>query len=183
MKRKPKHFIPNIITLANMFLGFLAIGLILKGDPLKAGVFVMIAGMLDVFDGKIARMLGITSRFGMEFDSMADTVSFCVVPSVLVYTLYVKGLSPLLGLLIAFMPLMFGTIRLAKYNTDQESGISKSFTEGLTTPIAAITLFSFLYFNQEVHGNYGDPRTALMLVAAISILMVSPIHFAKFPLL
>ena len=183
MKRKPKHFIPNIITLANMILGFLAIGLILKGDPLKAGVFVMIAGMLDVFDGKIARMLGITSRFGMEFDSMADTVSFCVVPSVLVYTLYVKGLSPLLGLLISFMPLMFGTIRLAKYNIDQESGISKSFTEGLTTPIAAITLFSFLYFNQEVHGNYGDPRTALMLVAAISILMVSPIHFAKFPLL
>ena len=166
-----------------MFLGFLAIGLILKGDPLKAGVFVMIAGMLDVFDGKIARMLGITSRFGMEFDSMADTVSFCVVPSVLVYTLYVEGLSPLLGLLIAFLPLMFGTIRLAKYNIDQESGISKSYTEGLTTPIAAITLFSFLYFNHEVHGNYGDPRTALMLVAAISILMVSPIHFAKFPLL
>ena len=166
-----------------MFLGFLAIGLILKGNPLKAGVFVMIAGMLDVFDGKIARMLGITSRFGMEFDSMADTVSFCVVPSVLVYSLYVEGLSPLLGLLIAFMPLMFGTIRLAKYNIEQESGISKSYTEGLTTPIAAITLFSFLYFNQEVHGNYGDPRTALMLVAAISILMVSPIHFAKFPLL
>ena len=183
MKRKPKHFIPNIITLTNMFLGFLAIGLILKGDPLKAGVFVMIAGMLDVFDGKIARMLGITSRFGMEFDSMADTVSFCVVPSVLVYSLYVEGLSPLLGLFIAFMPLMFGTIRLAKYNIDQESGISKSYTEGLTTPIAAITLFSFLYFNQEVHGNYGDPRTALMLVATISILMVSPIHFAKFPLL
>ena len=166
-----------------MFLGFLAIGLILKGDPLKAGVFVMIAGMLDVFDGKIARMLGITSRFGMEFDSMADTVSFCVVPSVLVYSLYVEGLSPLLGLLISFMPLMFGTIRLAKYNIGQESGISKSYTEGLTTPIAAITLFSFLFFNQEVHGNYGDPRTALMLVAAISILMVSPIHFAKFPLL
>ena len=166
-----------------MFLGFLAIGLILKGDPLKAGVFVMIAGMLDVFDGKIARMLGITSRFGMEFDSMADTVSFCVVPSVLIYSLYVEGLSPLLGLLISFMPLMFGTIRLAKYNIGQESGISKSYTEGLTTPIAAITLFSFLFFNQEVHGNYGDPRTALMLVAAISILMVSPIHFAKFPLL
>jgi Phosphatidylserine synthase len=119
----------------------------------------------------------------MEFDSMADTVSFCVVPSVLVYTLYVEGLSPLLGLFIAFMPLMFGTIRLAKYNIDQESGISKSYSEGLTTPIAAITLFSFLYFNQEVHGNYGDPRTALMLVASISILMVSPIHFAKFPLL
>ncbi|RPH04775.1 MAG: hypothetical protein CBC06_005930 [bacterium TMED46] len=183
MNRKPKHFIPNIITLANMFLGFLAIGIILKGDPLKAGVFVMIASMLDVFDGKIARMLGIASRFGMEFDSMADTVSFCVVPSVLIYSLYVDGLHPLIGLLIAFMPLMFGTIRLAKYNIDQDSGFSKSYTEGLTTPISAITLFAYLYFNHEVHGDYGDPRTALMLVAAISILMVSPIHFAKFPLL
>ena len=183
MKRKPKHFIPNIITLANMFLGFLAIGLILKGEPLKAGVFVMIAGMLDVFDGKIARMLGIASRFGMEFDSMADTVSFCVVPSVLVYSLYVDGLHPLIGLLIAFMPLMFGTIRLAKYNINQDSGVLKSYTEGLTTPIAAITLFAYLFFNHEVHGDYGDPRTALMLVAAISVLMVSPIHFAKFPLL
>ena len=183
MKRKPKHFIPNIITLANMFLGFLAIGLIIKDDPLKAGVFVMIAGMLDVFDGKIARMLGIASRFGMEFDSMADTVSFCVVPSVLVYSLYVDGLHPFIGLLIAFMPLMIGTIRLAKYNINQDSGVSKSYTEGLTTPIAAITLFAYLYFNHEVHGDYGDPRTALMLVAAISVLMVSPIHFAKFPLL
>jgi Phosphatidylserine synthase len=128
-------------------------------------------------------MLGITSRFGMEFDSMADTVSFCVVPSVLVYSLYVEGLSPLLGLLIAFMPLMFGTIRLAKYNIEQESSISKSYTDALTTPIAPITLFSFLYFNQEVHCNYRDPRTALMLVPPINILMITPIHFAKFPLL
>ena len=53
MRRKPKHFIPNIITLTNMFLGFLAIGLIMKNEPLKAGVAVMIAGILDVFDGKI----------------------------------------------------------------------------------------------------------------------------------
>ena len=78
MRRKPKHFIPNILTLVNMFLGFMAIGLILNGQILKAGIFVLIAGLFDVFDGKIARMLGIESRFGMEFDSMADTVSFCV---------------------------------------------------------------------------------------------------------
>ena len=182
MRRKPKHFIPNILTLVNMFLGFMAIGLILNGHPLKAGVFVLIAGLFDVFDGKIARMLGIESRFGMEFDSMADTVSFCVVPSILVYSLYVDGLYPLLGGLIAFMPLMFGTIRLARYNIDQESGEPKSYTLGLTTPIATITLFSYLFFNYQIHGDYGDPRTALMLVAALSFLMVSPIHFAKFPL-
>ena len=56
MKKKPKHFLPNIITLTNMFLGFVAIGLIIKNQPLKAGVAIIIAGMLDVFDGKIARL-------------------------------------------------------------------------------------------------------------------------------
>jgi len=182
-RRKPKHFIPNILTLLNMFLGFMAIGLILNNMPVEAGIFIIIAGAFDVFDGKIARMLGIESRFGVEFDSMADTVSFCVVPSVLVHSLYVDGISPLLGGLISFVPLMFGTIRLAKFNIDQEPGKIKSYTIGLTTPIATITLFAYLFFNYQIDGNYGDPRTALMLVSALGILMISPIHFAKFPLL
>ena len=181
-RRAPKHFIPNILTLLNMFLGFLAIGLILNGQPLKAGVFIIVAGLFDVFDGKIARMLGIESQFGVEFDSMADTVSFCVVPSILVYSLYVDGLPPLLGGLIAFIPLMFGTIRLAKFNVDQEPGKPKSYTVGLTTPIATITLFSYVFFNHQIDGDFGDPRTALMVVSGLGILMVSPIHFAKFPL-
>ena len=70
----------------------------------------------DVFDGKIARILGLESKFGMEFDSMADTISFCVVPSILIYSLYVDNMSKLVGIFISFMPLMFGTIRLAKFN-------------------------------------------------------------------
>ena len=97
MNTKPKKFIPNIITLTNMFLGFLSIGLIFNGDPLKAGTFILIAAFLDAFDGKTARLLQIESRFGMEFDSMADSISFCVVPSVLIYSLYVDGLNPLVG--------------------------------------------------------------------------------------
>ena len=166
-----------------MFLGFVAIGLIINQEPLKAGTAIIISSMLDVFDGKIARLLGIESRFGMEFDSMADSISFCVVPSVLVYSLYVEGLQPLLGLIISFLPLMFGTIRLARFNINQKSGFNRNYTTGLTTPIAALTLFSFLYFNHAIDESYGDPRTALMLVSALSILMVSPIHFIKFPLL
>lgn len=182
-RRPARHFIPNVLTLLNMFLGFLAIGLIMKGQPIKAGVFIVIAGVFDVFDGKIARMFGIESKFGVEFDSMADTVSFCVVPSILVYSLWVDGLPPILGGFIAFIPIMFGTIRLAKFNIIQEPGEPKSYTEGLTTPIATITLFSYLFFNHQIDGDFGDPRTALMLVAALGGLMVSPIHFAKFPIL
>ena len=183
MKRKPKHLIPNILTLFNMFIGFLAISLIINNQPIQAGIFILFCGMFDIFDGKIARLLGIESKFGIEFDSMDDSVSFCMVPSILVYTLYVEGLHPLVGGLIAFIPLMFGSIRLAKFNIQQEFGNKTSYTVGLTTPISTITLFSYLFFNHQVFDNYGDPRTALMLTALLGYLMVSPIHFAKFPLL
>ena len=183
MKTKPKYFIPNILTLTNMFLGFLSIGLILNGQPLKAGILIIIASILDAFDGKIARLLGIESRFGVEFDSMADTISFCVVPSILIYSLYIDGLHPLIGSAISFLPLMFGTIRLAKFNIDQELGKLKNYTIGLTTPISTITIFAYLFFNYELYENYGDPRTALILVSLLCFLMVSPVHFYKFPLL
>ena len=125
-----------------MFLGFLSIGLIINNEPLKAGFLILIAGIFDVFDGKIARILGLESEFGMEFDSMADTISFCVVPSILIYSLYVDNMSPFLGSLISFMPLMFGTIRLAKFNINHHKAGKKSYTQGLTTPISTICLFS-----------------------------------------
>lgn len=177
-----KRFIPNFLTVLNMFLGFVSIGLIMEGQVVLAGIFILIAGLLDVFDGKIARMLGISSRFGVEFDSMADTVSFCVVPSVLVYHLWVTGLPPILGAFYSFIPLMFGTIRLAKFNLDQDPDIVKNYTIGLSTPIATITLFAYLFFNLEVNGDHGDPRTALVLVAILGFLMVSRVPFSKFPL-
>jgi len=178
-----KRFIPNFLTVLNMFLGFVSIGLIMEGQVVLAGIFILIAGVFDVFDGKIARMLGISSRFGIEFDSMADTVSFCVVPSVLVYKLYVAGLPPVLGAMYSFLPLMFGTIRLAKFNLDQDPDVAKNYTTGLATPIATITLFAYLFFNLEVNGDHGDPRTALVLVAILGFLMVSRVPFSKFPLL
>ncbi len=178
-----KRFIPNFLTVLNMFLGFVSIGLIMEGQVVLAGIFILIAGIFDVFDGKIARMLGISSRFGVEFDSMADTVSFCIVPSVLVYKLYVAGLPPVLGAMYSFLPLMFGTIRLAKFNLDQDPDVAKHYTIGLSTPIATITLFAYLFFNLEVNGDHGDPRTALVLVAILGFLMVSRVPFSKFPLL
>ena len=185
-KRKlNKQFFPNILTILNMFLGFIAIGLIMKGEYYNAGILVLLAGLMDIFDGKIARILGISSKFGLEFDSLADTVSFCVVPSVLVYALYVDGLSPLLGVTFSFIPLLFGTIRLAKYNLDAAADKTKNYFVGLSTPIAAVTLFSYMFFNNQIWGDsqYGDPRTALVLVVILGVLMVSSIHFPKAPLI
>jgi CDP-diacylglycerol--serine O-phosphatidyltransferase len=181
-KRLRRTFIPNLATVFNMFLGFFAITLILNGEPIKAGWVTMVAIFFDVIDGKLARLMGLTSRFGTEFDSLADTISFCAVPSVLVYSIYVDGLPNIMKVIISFMPLLFGTIRLAKYNT-LSNDAPKPFFTGLTTPLAATTIISFMLFNFQFYGNMGDPRLALFIIIIISFLEISPVRFSKFPLL
>ena len=181
-KRLTRSFIPNVATVFNMFLGFLAITLIMEGEPIKAGWVMLVAGLFDAIDGKLARLFGLSSRFGTEFDSLADTISFCAVPSVLIYSIYVEGLPTLLGAVISFMPLLFGTIRLAKFNIDVD-GSPKPYFTGLTTPLAAISFISYMLFNYQMYGDMGDPRLALVLIFSLSFLMVSPVRFPKFPLL
>ena len=181
-KRLTRSFIPNVATVFNMFLGFLAITLIMEGEPIKAGWVMLVAGLFDAIDGKLARLFGLSSRFGTEFDSLADTISFCAVPSVLIYSIYVEGLPTLLGAVISFMPLLFGTIRLAKFNIDMD-GSPKPYFTGLTTPLAAISFISYMLFNYQMYGDMGDPRLALVLIVSLSFLMVSPVRFPKFPLL
>ena len=110
-----------------MFLGFIAIILIMKNEYFNAGLLILLAGLMDIFDGKIARLLGISSKFGVEFDSLADTVSFCIAPSVLVYSLYTKDLPFLLGLILSFIPLICGAVRLAKYNLETNGDSHKSY--------------------------------------------------------
>ena len=181
-KGKKRRFIPNLITVINMFLGFMGIVLMIKGDPIRGGWLILFAGLCDAADGKLARMLGIPTKFGVEFDSFADTVSFCAAPSLLVYTVYVEGLPLLFGGLIAFTPLLFGTIRLARFNIMQEDD-PKSFFTGLPTPINAIIIVSYMLFNHQVFGEMGDPRIALPMIVTLGFMMVSPVRFAKFPLL
>ena len=181
-KGKKRRFIPNLITVINMFLGFMGIVMMIKGDPIRGGWLILFAGLCDAADGKLARMLGIPTKFGVEFDSFADTVSFCAAPSLLVYTVYVEGLPLLFGGLIAFTPLLFGTIRLARFNILQEDN-PKSFFTGLPTPINAIIIVSYMLFNHQVFGEMGDPRIALPMIVTLGFMMVSPVRFAKFPLL
>ena len=181
-KGKKRRFIPNLITVINMFLGFMGIVMMIKGDPIRGGWLILFAGLCDAADGKLARMLGISTKFGVEFDSFADTVSFCAAPSLLVYTVYVEGLPLLFGGLIAFTPLLFGTIRLARFNIMQEDD-PKSFFTGLPTPINAIIIVSYMLFNHQVFGEMGDPRIALPMIVTLGFMMVSPVRFAKFPLL
>ncbi len=185
IKKSKKRFFPNTLTIANMFFGFLSIILIMQGEYFNAGLFILLAGLLDIFDGKIARLLGISSKFGVEFDSLADTVSFCVAPSFLVYNLYSGNLPFILGAIISFIPLICGTVRLAKYNLDTDENGHKSYFIGLSTPISTVTILAYMYFNNHIVGQgfYGDSNIALVLVVILGILMLSPIPFPKVPLI
>ena len=175
-----KGFIPNIFTVFNMFLGFTALILIVAGDPLRAAWFIFAAAILDAFDGKLARLIGIESSFGAEFDSFADTISFCATSSLLIYTTWVSGLSHLIAILLSFMPLLLGTIRLAKYNLQIDDN-PKSFFIGLPVPTYALSLFGFLHYSNQTIGTDGDPRIGLVIAIGLGFMMISRIKFVKIP--
>mgnify|MGYP001430760069 CR=1 FL=1 len=115
---KIKQHLPSIFTLTNLFLGFLAIINIMGGHYFIACYFILAAGAFDSVDGKIARLIGIPTNFGKEIDSLADMVSFCLAPSILVYSLYTQNMPGISGEIIASAPLFMGAIRLARFNTE-----------------------------------------------------------------
>lgn len=191
LKENPRRrFIPNSFTIFNMFLGFMSILSSANGDFFWAAWFIVFGAIFDGFDGKIARALDSTSDFGIQFDSLADIITFCLAPSVFVYMVWAEPLGQLVGGFYAFMPLMLGSIRLAKFNLEAE-GDQKGQFFGVPTPLMALTVVGIWLFMSQIH-NYpflgwaprqvgGDARIVLPLVMIISSLMLSKIPFSKSP--
>jgi CDP-diacylglycerol--serine O-phosphatidyltransferase len=177
--RLKRIFIPSIFTILNMFSGFLAILQVYHGRYITAVMLIITAMIFDTLDGITARVLHQQTEFGIEFDSLADIISFCVVPSLLVNALFVDELG-FIGGVISFFPLLFGGVRLARFNLTATAE-KKAYFTGLPVPAMAATIGSFIWFNQTLFGNYGDPKVALPLVFILSFMMVSNIRFnAKF---
>jgi CDP-diacylglycerol--serine O-phosphatidyltransferase len=139
---KAKHLIPNGVTLANITLGFLAIVAAARGQFERSVVLLFAAALCDLADGKLARALDATSKFGMELDSLSDMVSFGLAPAVLAYLAVLHKLGDL-GLAIAIVYPLCGAIRLARFNSDV-SGIGKVTFLGCPIPIAASYLMSMV---------------------------------------
>ncbi len=182
---KIKQHLPSIFTLINLFLGFLAIINIMGGYYFIACYFILAAGAFDSVDGKIARLIGIPTNFGKEIDSLADMVSFCLAPSILVYALYTQNMPGISGEIIASSPLFMGAIRLARFNAEVSDEQPAYFT-GLPTPMNALSIASLVLFIEHFkidNPEYSQPRLLLPLILSLSYLMVSRVHYAKFPLL
>lgn len=164
-----------------MLAGFMSIVFAVnQKDFILAAWMIGLAGMLDALDGKIARITNSSSKFGVEYDSLADVVSFGVAPSVLIYQFYFIQMDHSIGLFFSFMPLLFGSIRLARFNV-QLSGFTKTHFSGLPIPIAAITIGSYVLMMEKYLDGEPYPRLLITLTVLVSLLMVSNVRYEIFP--
>ena len=205
--RKSVYILPSLFTIGNIFCGFYAVINSLKAyqsfqQPDIAVIFfdhaalaIGIAYVLDGLDGRIARLTGATSEFGVELDSIADVISFGIAPAVLAYTWGYGNISGYERLAwgISFFFLICGALRLARFNVLARSPrfetpgtspkLDKRYFVGLPIPAAAGLVASFVYFKPEqLAGTNGVTRNWILLavVLLLSILMVSTFRYASF---
>jgi CDP-diacylglycerol--serine O-phosphatidyltransferase len=176
--------VPSLFTLFNLFFGFWAMVLASRGAFERAGWFIVFAGVLDMLDGRVARLSRTGSRFGAELDSLVDIVSFGVAPAYLMYQGYFVGAGTAAWIFCYFY-VMAAAIRLARFNVTH-AGSAKTHFTGLPSPAAGMTLATYwpftgtaLYDNAFAELPWAQLVPFLMI--ALTILMVSNVRYAHFP--
>jgi len=173
------YVLPNLLTSANLFCGFYAIIAVVQSHFVKGAVAIMVAAVFDWLDGKIARVTHAVSRFGLEYDSLCDCISFGVAPGLLVY---LWALQPFgrLGWLAALLYVACGTLRLARFNT-QAGQVHPDHFSGLPIPAAAFMIASTVLLQQRLGGSGATKQvTILVMIYVLSFLMVSTIKYFSF---
>lgn len=171
--------LPNTLTMFNLLFGFLAVMKAIEGDIIASGWFIIIAAIFDGLDGKVARLVNKGSKFGMEFDSLSDIVSFGLAPAVLAHQAFFHRLD-LIGDIVCFLYLLFGGLRLARYNINSAKATKKYFT-GLPIPVAAITITSFIHFNLALWDDLLLENFFPLLIGVLCFLMISGIQYEQLP--
>ncbi|QER41610.1 CDP-diacylglycerol--serine O-phosphatidyltransferase [Thermodesulfobacterium sp. TA1] len=170
--------VPNIFTTFNLLFGFYSIISSINGDFTKAGWAIFLAIIFDVFDGRIARYFNQTTKFGLEYDSLSDLISFGVAPAILIYQFVLAEFGKI-GWLTCFLYTTCVALRLARYNVKTHSGLG--YFEGLPSPAGAAILASSVLFIQAYHPSFEVPKWAIITaVSVISYLLVSPIQYPSF---
>src|SRR3954462_6020853 len=180
-RRRALATLPSLFTLANMMLGFAAILVSIRGDFRLAAVLIGLSIVFDIPDGAVARLVGAVTPFGLQFDSLADLVSFGLAPAVLAFTLFSEGRDQFdpLGWIVCFFWVACAAIRLARFNTTIDPTADKRYFIGMPSPGAAgVVLASVFAFGDQMAGR--DRLWVLLIVAVPALLMVSTIRFRSF---
>lgn len=177
--RKGVYLLPNLITAAGIFAGFFVIIATIDEQYSKAAWFILLAAIFDGLDGKVARLTGTTSKFGVELDSLADVISFGVAPAVLLYDWALRPYGKL-GWLAAFLFVICGALRLARFNVQVTTVESRRFV-GLPIPAAACIVATCVLLFYQLGGT-GTIRmvSMVLLVFLLAFLMISNIPYLSF---
>lgn len=183
MKSRLKKHLPNAITCANLFSGCIGIVLAFKGELIGAAYAIFLSAIFDFFDGLASRVLKSFSGIGKDLDSLADMVSFGVLPAVIMYQIMLQAhqidrVSDYLNF-IAFLIPVFSALRLAKFNVDTRQ--AEHFI-GLPTPANAILIASFPII-LEHHNPYFEPSLQNPWVLSIFIVLMCALLVAEMPML
>ncbi len=171
--------LPNLFTSASLFGGFYAIVAAIQGRFEAASIAIIISAVFDGLDGRIARFTRTTSHFGTEYDSLSDLISFGVAPAVLAF---LWALEPFgrLGWLAAFMFVICGALRLARFNVEKGT-LPHNYFRGLPIPAAACFIASLILFASTMKG-FAEKRDIIiiLMIYVLSFLMVSSMKYYSF---
>jgi CDP-diacylglycerol--serine O-phosphatidyltransferase len=182
--RRAVVILPSGLTLANLFCGIFAIISASRGQFDFAGLLIVLGGVADALDGRVARATGSGSRFGSELDSLVDIVSFGVAPALIMYFAILSGDS--WSWLISFLYITCAAIRLARFNVEQ-AGRAKRYFHGLPSPAAGLTLATYYWFsqtplyNQTVLGDLPWHFWLRFMMLALAFLMISNVSYPAVP--
>jgi CDP-diacylglycerol--serine O-phosphatidyltransferase len=177
--RKGVYILPNLFTSGNLFCGFWAIISVFQEKYFYAAVAILLATLFDLLDGKVARLSGATSKFGVQYDSLADLISFGVAPALLAFSWALRPYGRF-GWLAAFLFVVCGALRLARFNVMAASGDTKYF-KGLPIPAAAMTIaLTILLYLRLIETGWVKDIVILVMIYVLAFLMVSNIRYFSF---
>jgi CDP-diacylglycerol---serine O-phosphatidyltransferase len=177
-KRQGIFLFPSLLTTANLFCGFFSLLMAMDQRFIEAAVSIFVAMVMDLLDGRVARLMKATSQFGVEYDSLADVISFCVAPAFLFYSFALRplGRAAWFG---AFLFVICGALRLARFNV-QTASVDRRFFIGLSTPAAAGVVAALVILLQGEE----PPRAVRVALAVttyvLALLMVSTFRYWSF---
>jgi CDP-diacylglycerol--serine O-phosphatidyltransferase len=177
--RRGVSLLPSLFTMGNMFCGYACIVYAMRGDFDTAAPFIGFAVVLDMLDGRIARLTGTSSDFGVEFDSLADVISFGVAPAMLSFAWALQPLGRL-GWAAGFLFVAAAAMRLARFNIQSAAGGDKRYFVGMPSPAAAAIPAATVWAYPYAITDYRAALPALAMVVIPALLMVSTIRFRSF---
>ena len=177
--RRGIYILPNLFTAGSLFAGFYCMVSTVNGDYRSAALWILASSIFDGLDGKVARLTGTSSKFGVEFDSLADVVSFGAAPGLLMYCWALRPFGRL-GWLAGFLFLVCAALRLARFNVQVDTVESKRFV-GLPTPAAASMVSATVLFFYHMGWPSSYIKLAiLVLIYFLALLMVSNVRYYSF---